>query len=129
MHPLASGLIANLLNVISAIVQDESCKSREIRQNAVASQTEGLELLVRAVMQHPFEALIQQNGICAFGSLAEGNEEVRSKLQKLGAAQIIDVAMKEFPDVEQLQAHGSWALRLLQVSQKPVSTWFGSTRR
>lgn len=109
-HPESAGLIANLFNVLSGLVEGETA-----HQSAVFAVPGGIELLLKSLKQHPFEEVLQQNGCCVVGSLAENNEGIRARMEELGAAQLIKVALAEFPDSDRLQAHGKWAMEILKT--------------
>ena len=82
-HPQSTGLIANLFNVICGLVEGEMAF-----QNAVFAVPGGIDLLLKSLKEHPFEEVLQQNGCCVVGSLAENNERIRAKMEECTACEI-----------------------------------------
>jgi hypothetical protein len=81
----------------------------------------GVEAIVQVMKHHPFDEQVQQTGVFALGSVAEGHEENRARIVALGGLQLIKVATSQFNKNEELIDHANWASNILTEKKG----WFG----
>jgi len=117
-HRPSPQLVANAFNVITAAVE------REHSAQLAILKLHGVEEIVKAMGSHPFEELVQQNGCCALGAVAEGNERSREVVVGKGGLQLVQIALKVFPESERLINQGEWAKQILETPQERGSWLF-----
>eukprot|EP00916_Digyalum_oweni_P026487 GHVL01043509.1.p1 GENE.GHVL01043509.1~~GHVL01043509.1.p1 ORF type:complete len:651 (-),score=89.07 GHVL01043509.1:599-2302(-) len=133
-----AGLIANGLNLLAGLAANDTqmkdyiyryyqegaspiCRTNLSNPStpATPSQASGMSIIVECIKAHPWNEKVQQNGAFLLGALSENNTRNRDFLYRLGAHQVLSVAIAEFPENAQLQQQANWALRMIQsaVSQ------------
>jgi len=107
----SDAIVRNVMKVLKALAGNDSCKANIIKAGLAP-------LIISALDKQQKSMLTGTAGLACIAALALRSRENSDALFKCGAAKTVVNIMKNFPENENIQCKGSWAIRNMVCRNK-----------